>query len=239
MFYWILILVIIVLIYWGHIKGNHGQGSPFIYISQTYLYIILSFLIVVVVTTYLDKYQVAINFNRLILSFIVSIGAIVTMHLFIHNSIYLEHLIWLIFVICMGIIVYPIIQFSSTMMIQQNVLIVMGIMIVLSAMAYLDTSNYFSTMTQYLCVALLIVLLFEVSDMIFFSGTTNTRTKIYNVIILIIFAFFVLSDTQRLRQKAIQCGHSACIDYPIESTSIFLDILNIFTNVSSLRRYEI
>lgn len=235
--YIILIVLTLIAIYWGHVKSGQGQGTPSLYIIQTYLYIIISLLIVALTNQQINHYNINIDLRYIVISFLVAISSIFIMHLWSKDSIYTKHIFWIIFIICMGILVAPVVSMVSIDRLNQNILIVVGLMVILSVIAYLDRNNIFPPMTKYLIIGLFVMIIVELSDLFFFSQTDtyHSRNKIYDVIVIMLFVFFVLADTQSLKEKAMQCGHSACIDYPTESTKIFLDILNIFTRVTSLR----
>jgi len=130
--------------------------------------------------------------------------------------------------------VTPIIKVSM-LRINQNILIVVAIMVILSLIAYFDTQNRFSPILKYLIVILFVLIVVELSHLIFSPTSYHTWYQFYDIIIILIFCFIILADTQNLKEKAEQCGRSTCIDYPIESTKIFMDILNLFARVSSSR----
>jgi FtsH-binding integral membrane protein len=227
----ILILLTILVMYGGHLWITQGHASPTTYLIQTYLYIIFSFLIIASIS----QIDLPIGVGSMVISSLLAIISIFIIHGWARTSIYWQHLFWIILIICLGIIVYPIIQLLPTRILYQNIVIIIGLTLVLSILAYYDENNHFAPLTQYLIMALWILIIFEVTDRIFFTGS-STRIKLYNIVGLLIFAFLLLADTQKLRQKTAQCGYqSACLNFPIESTQIFLDILNLFTNLSSAR----
>jgi FtsH-binding integral membrane protein len=198
------------------------------------MYIGLSLLIVALTAQQIGKFQVEIDLRHVIISFLISIGSIFMMHSMSTQSIYLEHIFWLVFVICMGVMMVPIIELSMPQ-IHQNILIVMGIMVILSLIAFYDTNNTFSPLLKYLIVILFVLVIVELCHIFFYPESYHTWGQFYDLVVIFVFCFIVLADTQNLWQKAMQCGHSACIDYPSESTKIFLDILNLFARVSSSR----
>jgi FtsH-binding integral membrane protein len=134
----------------------------------------------------------------------------------------------------MGVMMVPIVELAMPQ-IHQNILIVLGIMVILSLIAFFDTNNTFSPFLKYLIVALFVLVVVELSHLFFYPESYHTWSQVYDIVVILMFCFIVLADTQNLRQKAVQCGRSACIDYPSESTKIFLDILNLFARVSSSR----
>lgn len=238
--YIVSIIVIIIIIYWGHQQSEKGMGTPILYIVQTYLYIIISLLIVALITQQLSQREINIDHRHMIMSFLISIFSIFIMHLWSNDSIVMKHVFWVIFVVCMSVIMSPIVNLVSTARMNQNIIIVVITMVLLSVIAYIDKDNMFPSMLKYLVLGLFIMILVELGDLFFFSQTNayQGRHKIYDIIVIMMFVFFVLADTQSLKVKALQCGHSACIDYPVESTKIFLDIINLFARVTSLRSQD-
>jgi FtsH-binding integral membrane protein len=90
-------------------------------------------------------------------------------------------------------------------------------------------------MTMGLFISLLVIILFELGNIIFnrdpVSLIKNYRTTSYIVIIL--FTLFVSYDTQRMIMLKEMC--SSLPNYPKFSLDFFLDVLNIFKRIVFLK----
>lgn len=56
--------------------------------------------------------------------------------------------------------------------------------------------------------------------------------KMLSAVFVFIFMMLILYDTKLLRVKAERC---VIPDYPTDSVGLFLDIINLFSNVTMLR----
>lgn len=222
-----LILIVIGIIYWGQIQ----KGNPSIYMMETYMYVSLSLLIVALTTYQLGHLK--IDSRHVIISAIITFGAIFGM--FQSGTPLFQHLFWLIMTITIGVMIIPIIQLTMPQ-IHQNVLIVITLMIILSTIALWDTSNTFSPMLKHMIIILFVLVVVELSHVLFYPESYHTWSQLYDIVVILVFCFMVLADTQNLRQRAAECGSTPCLNYPIESANIFLDIINLFTRVSSSGR---
>jgi FtsH-binding integral membrane protein len=230
-----------------------GQLTEKGYVTNVYLYIILAILLVSLMVVLLNRYNL-INWDETGTSAIIKIGvllvvmfaALFTLLYVDHSRYVLRHILWLIFIICIGILLYPAFVISMQAdVLWKSVLTVLVLMGVLTLIANKAPAHYFDSWGSYLLMALGILIIFQLLDM-FFGGLTVTpsRIKIYSWITIILFSGYVMYDTSKLYQHAqsavIDCnvtGQSqlTCADYPGESLDLFLDILNLFQSVTNLQ----
>lgn len=63
--------------------------------------------------------------------------------------------------------------------------------------------------------------------------TANTGDKVFSWLGVALFALYTAYDTQSIKRRAALCKGQG--DYVNESLSLFLDFLNLFTNIASLQ----
>jgi FtsH-binding integral membrane protein len=236
----LLVTLITVIVTIGVIWGTSGIHTPEIYMFQTYMYILLSALIVTLTNQTMILKGLTLTMPTILVIFIFGLGLILTIHL-IQNSV-TKHLVWILFSVAIGLILSPIIRSVPTSLVNQNIIIVFAIILFLSLIALYDHNNYFASWGGYLTLALIVLIVFNLIAIFWPSDakTSSENLPIYfkwiNMAAIVIFSLFVLSDTQRLRLAAFECGTTPCIDYPTESMGLFLDAINLFTNMTSLRK---
>ena len=127
----------------------------------------------------------------------------------------------------------------------QNVLLeLIGVVAILSYVAYsqpLDTFNSWGTPLAYILGTVIVI---ECFDLIFSSYDNSgflTRNRIYGWIAVLLFSGFILYDTQKILKNAtittILCDSKnqwKCSDYPSASLGLFLDMVNMFTGLTSI-----
>jgi len=188
-----------------------------------------------------NKYNLEFNIIQIFATFILSLIALVALFLISREMPIIQHIVWFVFILCMSVIIYPRYQSLSGEELFRDVLTVIIIFLVLTAIGFFDQNKIFISWGNYLLIGLLSLIIFELLDIILFYQTTSTRIKLYSMIGLVIFMGFILYDTQylQIRGEEIlkQCGQNvSCANYPIESLNLFLDIINLFSNVSQLNK---
>jgi len=243
-----LLCVIIYII----IKNNQHITSN-IYVVNTYMYILLAVIICSLTILFMDYFHFdGFNVFTIIITFVLLITIIFALALTDRSNILARHIMWLIFAIGVGVLLYPTYLFDIDRGILLSVLITLVVLIIsLTLMAYYAPLHYFDGWGPILLLSLLGLIIFELADISisFFSGTSITadRVRIYSIIGIIIFSGFIMYDTQRLRIDAddvLKCisqnsndsnlvnVNLICADYPYKSLNIFLDIINLFNSLS-------
>ena len=219
------------------------------YVMNVYLYIILAILVASLAVVALDQYHILSISNytgmKSLAMVVVIFVVLIALMMIDKKNALLRNILWLVFIIGMGIITLPIYQLSNQKnIVWKAVLTVIIIVIGLTVYASYQPLNYFDSWGTYLMVGLGALIVFQLLDY-FFSDKTSmfSHQKIYAIIAIVIFSGFVLYDTKRIYQNAPrtvmdcqgQTNTLKCADYPGESLGLFLDILNLYTNVSSLQ----
>jgi FtsH-binding integral membrane protein len=232
---WFLPLFALMVIY--IISNNYTHElTPQLYIANTYLYILLAIIIVAASWKILDDSPV--NATRIFSSGwnLVGLTVLTFVSLFCTllsspENVAIKHTSWFIFVLTMGIMSY--LNYAKGNINGNIGHIFVGLIVLVGTLtwfAYTKPLNYVDSGGDSL-------LLFHDNSEVFFS-----RFRIYSWVALGLFSCLLLYDTNRVRkhavEKVIECRgkHLGCVDYPVESLDIFLDIANLFTNMSNVLR---
>ena len=211
-----------------------------LYVQQTYSYIILALVLVALFLTLFRRYKLELNIIQYFASFILSLVFLFGLMFTSRQSLWLQHALWLGFVLCMSVMMIPTVASLSSKEILYNVVIVAVMVGVLSFIVTVDRYQTFLSWGGYLLMGLLALIVVQLLDVIFFHGTAGNRLKVYSWIGIVLFLGFVLYDTQYLLTRAKEiiatCGTKvSCANYPVESLNLFLDIINLFTDISNVR----
>ena len=210
------------------------------YILNTYLYIILTVNIIALLLLSLEYLNIEFSPSLLVFLaiFLVSIGCIILLHLIDPINIILKHLVWLVLVLSLGVIFYP--MYSLFRERKHIILMAMAttlcLFVGLSIIAYIKPEWISLSWGPILLILLLGGIIMELFTYFLYR---NNRTKISNVLrgfsyfFIIVFMFFILYDTKRLQINARECVKA---DYIKESLGLFLDIFNIFVRILGLSR---
>lgn len=217
------------------------------YITTVYGYIILGILLLTLSIDLFERFNMSFGIWG---GFILAIVSMIAMQFVSRENILVKHLFWLLFIIGMGMITYPMyVLGKESETLNKSIITTVILMLVLSYIAYSYPLGTFNSWFLPLFIGLLALIIFQVLDLLF-GDITPLKLKIFNIVVIIIFVGFVLYDTQNLVIKSTgivqECAnkvgtsmpsykvHGICGDYPSESLGIFLDILNLFSNISSL-----
>lgn len=209
------------------------------YILNTYLYIILTFNIMAIQLLLMEYNGISFNPSLMLFIgiFILTLVFIVLLHKISPSNIVLKHFVWLIFILFLGLIFYP--MYTSFIdkkeMILSAILTTVILFIGLSALAYLKPEYISLSWGPVLLLLLIGGIIMELS-LRFIMNKGNSRSKWFRVMsyfFIIVFMVFILYDTKRLQINAKNC---VIADYIKESLGLFLDVFNIFVRILSLGR---
>lgn len=233
------LLIFCVLVY--SIAINSFKDKKFTcnkYLLNTYLYILLTFNILAIMMLFMEYKNVNFRPNLIIFFaiFFLTLGCIFAIHKIDSEQVLLKHLVWLVFVLLIGLMFYPMyINVPDKKMIISAMLTTLGLVLVLSAIAY-KKPEYISLSWGPILLFLLIgVIIFELVTLIIMGFTKTYNSMLLRGIsyfVIMIFMGFILYDTKRLQLNAKACVKA---DYIKESLKLFLDIFNIFVRILGLR----
>ena len=232
------LLVFCVIVY--SIAINSFKDAKFTcnkYLLNTYLYILLTFniLAIMMLSMEYNKVNFRPNFIVFIGIFLLTLGCIFAMHMIDSEKVFLKHLVWLAFVIFIGLIFYP--MYSSIpdkKMIISALVTTLGLVLVLSAIAYIKPEYISLSWGPALLFMLIGVIIFELVTLIIMGFTKSYNSMLLRGIsyfVIFLFMGFILYDTKRLQVNAKECVKA---DYIKESLGLFLDIFNIFVRLLGL-----
>ena len=233
-----IILVSILVYFKGIINGNFTCKN---YILNAYSYILLSILIFILSTSLYDK-NIGTDLNSyykfsilaMILSFAMIFAFIFT------NNIYLSHIFWLIFILSISYILIPLYRIMINKNVFNETLITAGIMVfIITLFAFIKPELISLKMGPILLILLIVGLILRIVQ--FISGNTGNRNMnlVFSYVFVVLFSLFLMYDTKLLQVKAQYCNslfkNGIKPNYPRESMKIFLDLINLFTNLGSAR----
>ena len=208
------------------------------YILNTYLYIILTFNIIALQVLLMKYNNINFNPNLLIVIaiFIVTIGCIIALHGISPMQMVLKHSVWILFILLMGLMFYPMYLIYSKQqgLIMSTILTTLILFFGLSLVAYLKPDLISLSWGPVLFVLLCSGIVMElVMRLLSKDYGTQKRFKIMSYFFIGLFMMYILYDTKRLQINAKNC---IVPDYISESLKLFLDIWNIFIRLLSLNR---
>jgi FtsH-binding integral membrane protein len=208
------------------------------YILNTYLYIILTLNIIALQVLLMKYYKVKFNPNILLFIgiFILTIGCIIALHGISPKQMILKHGVWLLLVLLMGLMFYPMYLIYSKQqgLIMSTILTTLILFFGLSLVAFLKPELISLSWGPVLFVLLCSGIVMELVMRLFSSKDyiTTKSFKIMSYFFIGLFMVYILYDTKRLQINAKNC---VVADYISESLKLFLDIWNIFIRLLSLK----
>ena len=173
-------------------------------------------------------------------SFIVAILSIIvlsTRSMFSKGGYMMNHMIWLIFISSISLTLYPYFKTSELSIVLQRALIMTCVLFLLmtsivSIIPKLIKETYKKVIVG-LFLALIAIIITELY-LLFTNQYTNNLYTIISYVVIILFSIFIVYDTSRLYHYSSICVNSP--NYPLVSTNLFLDILNIFVRLVGVSR---
>lgn len=230
---------------------NNENISVRQYIVNTYSFILLGFIITSLVWVASDEYQLFdMNNNigiKLIATTILSFISLYVVMTTSKDSILIKYTAWGVFMVSMGLMTYVTYRVNiKTNMLTSTIIELLAIVAVLSYIAYvepLDTFTSWGTPLTYILGTLIVI---ECIDLFFGdykSSSFLSRSRIYGWIGVIIFSGFILYDTQKILIDAEKITNTCdskeqlnCADYASSSLGMYMDIINLFNNISLTRQ---
>jgi FtsH-binding integral membrane protein len=233
------LISILLLVFKYSINKKTGTFTCQKYIMNTYLYVILSFILLSLLITLLNDNNVSITFTGMnyLALFLILLGLVISLNFIVPDTMIIKHIVWLVILLLFALQLSLLVKYTSQGILS-NALLTTGLLVlVLTAIAFLKPEWISLKMGPILFFLLLAGIIFEASALLFFREQYLVKNKwlykgaAYGFIAL--FMGFLLYDTKRLQVRARACKIA---DYIRESFSIFLDILNLFLRILSLNR---
>ena len=232
------LIMVILLFFIAMNSFKNGKFTCNKYILNTYLYIILTINIIALLCLTLEHFNVMFRFNlwQLIGLFLVLIGIIFVLHTIDPKMVVLKHTIWLLLILALGLITYPMYVSSEKQVVLSSMLTTIILTVFLSVVAFIKPDLISFSLGPILLLLLIGVIVFEIAMLIIYrKNYKNVKMLFRGISYFVIFLFmgFILYDTKMLQVRAKECVNA---DYLLESFNIFIDILNIFVRMLSLGR---
>ena len=205
------------------------------YILNSYLYIVLSLLLISILVILIDKKQLfSLTIHPLVL-FIFSIGFLIWTMVISPEKILYKHVLWFAWLFTFSYILFPIYKVSRLTGIFVQTLFVTFIMVfLLTLFAFINPDAISLSWGPILLVLLITGIVLRLTN-IFLSKSyekASQRSVILSYLFIVLFSFLILYDTKKLQVNAKKC---VIPNYINESIGIFLDIINLFANLTRAR----
>ncbi len=239
----LLSIIAILVIIFGIINNVKKKLTVQNYIITNYMYIMVSLLLFVGINNiYTKDIKNILNLkNKLLPLFILSLLLLFGIFTTSGDNQVLNHLLWLGFIIIMSISGSSVYYIAKQEKILNKVLLTLGIIFIsMSFFAYYNKLGFFDKYYSYLFFGLLGLIIFQTLDLIFADYENKniyTRFWYYSIFGIILFSGFLIYDTQKLIKEGKYLektciNHLKCANYPLNSLNIFLDIINLFNQLT-------
>ena len=237
-----ILALIIVKIYNTAFSG--GKFTCNRYILNTYLYILISLVIISLQNIVMEQQNVPVEkvfspfmgMGGLILLFLFAIGLLFLLMSIDPRNVLLKHSVWLVFILFLGILAYP----SYLKTIEENTVIVtlmttICILIGFSLLAFIRPDLISLSWGPVLGFLLIGGMIGELCFYLFNKDKkVSGRTKAFSYFFIVLFTLFILYDTKKIQVNAKNCKTNT-VDYINESLGIVLDALNLFQNIAEVQ----
>lgn len=211
------------------------------YILNTYVYIILSILLLFLTIFKLtdNNIQIADIFGG-INSIIITITTFILIFALIILSpkmFLLKHFVWILWLILMGIFIYPLYLKNKGLFYQVGFLTI-SIVAILSIISFTFPHIITNSWWLPLFISLIVICISTIIESIlrrYRYITNNSYNKILSYLIIFLFSFWVMYDTKQIITNSKKCGTTLVPDYINESMNIVLDMVNIFTSIHNIK----
>jgi FtsH-binding integral membrane protein len=217
---------------------KNGKFTCNKYTLNTYLYIILTFNIIAILCLSLEHNKINYNINiwQLLGIFLVTIVLLISLNFIKVDNIVLKHLVWLLFVLGIGVIFFPMYNsLSDKSVVLSAAFTTIMLTISLSIIAYIKPDWISLSIGPILFILLVGGLIMEISLLIIYRKNYSKISNIFRLtsyFFIAIFMGYILYDTKMLQIRAKECVKA---DYIQESLHLFLDIFNIFVRMIAIR----
>lgn len=258
----ITVCVLIVIIYLNAFENNNYTCKNIL--VNTYLYVLISLILFHIITMLLVNYELHIKFFKLLSGFnifLVFIGLLVIMIgiTFIfdmsHNNILASHFILLLLISLFSLLIsvtYARLKnYNLYNKVFYTTLLFISVLLIIFYFYQYIIKQYLTN--EYYFIVLILLVVVVVVEMIYllFIGYSKNITILISAIVLVIFGYFLLADTQKIlditedncKIALKNCNNSLLNpncnkydypSYPQKSFDIFHDIIVIFRRIAEI-----
>lgn len=233
----IILLILLIAIILFIVGIYNTQLNRKTYIIGIYLYILAGLLFIAIASQYIASLNFVNSKNYFMFLILYLVLACGSLFIMMSNNFLINHIGFLLFLIAMSLIVGLSIRSSS--FVKEAAFITIGIVILLTILVFISPEGTLERMrswTPVLMSLLCALIIVELAALFFFPSVK--LFKYLSLFALILFIFITLSDTARITtQDFYICKIHSCINYPLATTTLILDYINIFLNALFLRTF--
>ena len=247
-----LAVIVILCILIGNYAFKNGLLTCDHYVFNTYLYIILAFMLMMLVILLNDKtgffnsilmWIGGGSFLRFLLFLFIIIGIIIGLTYLLKTidpkNILASNTVWLALVLVFGILLIPIVWLGRLYgVVAMAVLITICITIIIGLLGYYYGDKIITfDWDKYLMYALLAVIIVSIIGPFLISRPEDWITFIYviSAAMLVIFILLLLSNHKKLKENADKCiDGQVTPNYPLESWQLVIKIYQIFRSTLNI-----
>ena len=207
------------------------------YLLNTYLYLILAIGITLATVDTMAYNKIILNrWTRIIIAIFMLILIVIIGNTPAKNFL-MKHLLFTIFIVLIGSILYPLFIHNEELFNQTGITTLI-LLIILSLVAIYYPQFISNSWGSYLMIALggLIIARCVEIGFIWYNKIQpkNNYGRAISYISILVFIMFVLYDTKKVQEHAKLCIEA---DYINESLNLFLDAINLFSNIYYVRNF--
>ena len=230
LFYFLLIGFVTFGIVTNSLDFNPIQFHCDNYILNTYLYLILSWGIIMATNATLMHNNIKLHdlFSGpfTIIFFLASLGLLMAVYFIPPKLFFTKHMLYIVLIMLMGVFLYPY-YITNKKLFHHVGITTLLLLIVLSIIAFTFPQIIRKSWGMYLFIGLIGLLVARITEAFIGYKQNEKRSRIISYIAIVIFSLYVMYDTKKIIINADNCVNP---DYINESLGLFLDSLNLFQN---------
>lgn len=205
---------------------KNGKPTCDRYLANYFLYILTSFSLYVAAIRYYNKNDVNLEGPELLVGLL---GLLVLFYVFIRSdSILVKHISWVLIVLILGYMGKRFALLDKEVL-QDTLVKLMIIMLICFSIALTYPQFITASVGTALFIGLLFVVLFRIIDTFFYNKKYD---NLISQLAIFVFSGYVIYDTKRVMIYSKTCKGNA--DYLMNMADMFLNILNLFSNLAGL-----
>jgi len=153
----------------------------------------------------------------------------------------LKYLLFALFSVNLGQMLGPLVaHLQDKGILRQVLLLVVGVFAGMTALAFYDRGSFLG-FGPYLLAGLIGLIVAETVGIVLgLTSAVTTQTfhdmsQVFAWVGTVLFAVFVAYDTQKMKVCSVKAGPKASPDYIEASLNLYLDMLNLFSNIGQLK----
>ena len=224
------LFVALLIFLWSIYKMYKTNVTPKSFIICNYLYIMVTLIAITLLGKVFECFKVTDINNKLPLMITYFILAMSGIFLMISKDIVKNHIGLTILIIALGLVIGTL--FKNTINISNAIILTVGITLIITLFIFTSSKQNISTManwTNVLGYILLTMIIIELIIIIWRKDNSGIYT-IMKYSIICLFIFFTMADTSKILEdsKNITCKTHTCINYPLSSSGLMLNYINMF-----------